>query len=280
MPFGTTVAGDVFKHKLDQCFGQIKNVIVIADDIMIVGKKTIHSDHDQTLMTLLKTARKCNVHLNYDKLQCKKQEVAFFGETYTPSGHKPPQSKVSAITAMPASTCKKQVQSFIGIINYVSEFSAWLSELAEQMRELSKEKIPFNWRPEHQSPFTMMKTEIAIAPILAYYNPKKWTILQTDASIKGFGACLLQDEKPVHFASKALTEAQKGYVAIELESLPVAWAMEKFNHFLYAIRSILEMDQKPLEVILSKSYHQATLRLQRLLIRTVPTIVQCITSLD
>ena len=41
-------------------------------------------------------------------------------------------------------------------------------------------------------------------------------MLQTDASIKGLGACLLQKEKPVYFASKALTEAQKGYVAIEI----------------------------------------------------------------
>ena len=64
MPFGMTVAGDVFQHKLDQCFGQIKNVIVIADDIMIMGKKPNHSDHDQALTTLFETARRCNVQLN------------------------------------------------------------------------------------------------------------------------------------------------------------------------------------------------------------------------
>ena len=68
MPFGV-IAGDVFQHKLDQCFGQIKNVMVITDDIIIVGKKMNHSDHDQALTTLLETARKCNVCLNYDKLQ-------------------------------------------------------------------------------------------------------------------------------------------------------------------------------------------------------------------
>ena len=71
-----------------------------------------------------------------------------------------------------------------------------------------------------------------------------------DASIKGLSTCLLQDEKPVYFAIKALTEAQKGYVAIEVESLAVAWAMEKFHHFLYASHIILETDQKPLEAIL------------------------------
>ena len=46
----------------------MKQVIVIADDIMIVGKKPNHSHHDQALTTLLETAMKCNVWLNYEKL--------------------------------------------------------------------------------------------------------------------------------------------------------------------------------------------------------------------
>ena len=133
---------------------------------------------------------------------------------------------------MPPPTCKRQVQSFIGMVNYLSKFSAHLSELAEPIRELSKEKVPFNWRPEHQESFKLVKKEIAAAPILAYYNPRKATVLQTDASIKGLGACLLQEERPVYFTSKVLTEAHRGYVAIELESLEVAWVMEKFHHFL------------------------------------------------
>ena len=106
-----------------------------------------------------------------------------------------------------------------------------------------------------------MKKEIASASVLAYYNPKKQTTLQTDASVKGLGACLLQDDRPVYFASKALTDAQKGYVVIKLESLDVAWAMEKFHHFLHASHFLLETDQKLLEAILSKSINQATPRL-------------------
>ena len=95
-------------------------------------------------------------------------------------------------------------------------------------------------------------------------------ILQIDARIKGLGACLLQEGKPIYFASEALTEAQMGNVAIELESLAVAWAMEKFHHFLYGNHFKLETDQKPLEAILSKSLNQATPQLQRILIRTFP----------
>ena len=118
--------------------------------------------------------------------------------------------------------------------------------------------------------FTSLRKKLQQLQILAYYNPNKPTVLQTDANIKGLGACLLQNEKPVYFASKALTETQKGYVAIELESLAVAWAMEKFHHFLYGHEFTLETDQKPLEAILSKSLNQVTPRLHRILIRTFP----------
>ena len=74
------------------------------------------------------------------------------------------------------------------------------------------------------------------------------------------------NQKPVYFASKALSETQKGYVAIELKSLAVAWVMEKFHHFLYGNMFVLEKDQKPLEAILLKSLNQATPRLQHILI--------------
>ena len=106
MPFGATVASDMFQCKLDECFGKIKQAI-IADDIMIVGNKPDHSDHDQAFTTLLQTAQKFNVKLNYDKLQYKQEEVEFFGETYTTSNHKPAKSKVSAIAAMPSPTNTK-----------------------------------------------------------------------------------------------------------------------------------------------------------------------------
>ena len=97
MPFGATVAGDVFQRKRDQCFGHLKKVIVIADDIMVMGKQPNHKDHDTALTNLLNTTRKCNVRLNYDKLQYKQTEVDFFGKMYTTDGRKPSQSKVKAI---------------------------------------------------------------------------------------------------------------------------------------------------------------------------------------
>ena len=57
MPFGATIASNMFQRKLDQCFGHLQNVIVIADDIMVVGKKPNHKDHDVALTELLNTAK-------------------------------------------------------------------------------------------------------------------------------------------------------------------------------------------------------------------------------
>ena len=81
----------------------------------------------------------------------------YFSETYTTSGHKPDKNKVTAITKMPVPTNKKQVQSFFGMISYLPKFSARLSENVEPIQELAKDKVPFNWDPEHQSAFTQIK---------------------------------------------------------------------------------------------------------------------------
>ena len=140
---------------------------------MVVGKKQNQRDHDIDLTSLLDIARRKNVHLNYDKLQYKKMEVDFFHERYITSGRKPAQNKVSVITSMPEPSCKKQVQSFIGMVNYLSKFSARLSELAEPVREFDKDKLPFNWGPEHQETFNLIKKEIAGAPDIGLLQPQK-----------------------------------------------------------------------------------------------------------
>ena len=94
------------------------------------------------------------------------QKINFYSKTYTTDGCKPAQSKITAIVEMPSPSSKKEVRSFIGMINYLSKFSPRLTELAEPIRELMKEKVPFNWGLEHQESFTMLKNEIVRAPIL------------------------------------------------------------------------------------------------------------------
>ena len=121
-------------------------------------------------------------------------------------------------------------------------------------QRIVKGQIPFNGGCEHQRAFHPDEERNFKCSSVSILYPKKQTMLQTDACIKSLGACFLQEEKPVYFASKALKDAQRGYMAIEIKLLAVAWAMEKFHQILYASHFILGTEQKPLEAILSKSF--------------------------
>ena len=193
--------------------------MIITDDIMVIGYQEDEQDHDKPFIQLLETAKKNNIILNFDKIQYKQKEVEFFGETYTTQGCKPSDTKVKAITEMLKPENLKDLQTFLGMIQYLSKFSARIAELAEPLQDLMKKHAPYAWGPEHNQAFDNIKKEIVQASILRYYNGKKETVLQTDASIKGLGACLLQDRHPVYFSSKSLQDAECGYVAIELEAL-------------------------------------------------------------
>ena len=105
-----------FKESLMNVLASLSKLLSSQMTPWLLGTSPDHSDHDQAFTSLLQTAQKCNVKLNFDKLQYKQNEVNFLGETYTTSGHKQARSKVTAITAMPSSTKKKQVQSFIDMI--------------------------------------------------------------------------------------------------------------------------------------------------------------------
>ena len=142
-------------------------------------------------------------------------------------GCKPSDTKVKAIMEMPKPTTLKDLQTFLGMVQYLSKFSPRIAEIAEPLRDLMKKHAPYAWGPEHNQAFDSIKKEIVQAPILRHYDLKKETVLQTDASIKGLGACFLQDRHPVYFANKLLHNAECGYVTIELEAFAISWAMEK-----------------------------------------------------
>ena len=107
------------------------------------------------------------------------------------------------------------------------------------------------------------KEEILRNITLPYFNPSSSTTLQTDASKKGLGAVLLQNSKPVMFASRALTGSERNYQNLERECLATIWGMEKFHYFLYGKEFTLETDQKPLVLIYRKHMVEISPRIQR-----------------
>ena len=112
--------------------------------------------------------------------------------------------------------------------------------------------------------------EISNMKALPYFNVNAETTLQTDASKKGLGACLIQNGKVVCYASRALTKTEQNYQNLEREALGTIWGMEKFHYFLYGKEFTLETDQKPLVSIYKKHMVDISPRVQRLIVRSFP----------
>ena len=101
--------------------------------------------------------------------------------------------------------------------------------------------------------------------MLKICDPQKKTVLQCDASMSGFGACLMQDEHPVAYASRALTPTETNYTKIEKELLVIVFGVERFEGYVYGRKIYIDTDHKPLDSIMKKSVLSAPERLQRML---------------
>jgi len=102
---------------------------------------------------------------------------------------------------------------------------------------------------------------------LAYYHPGKDNLIQSDASLQSIGYVLMQTGRPVYYASRSLTETESRYSNIEGELLVPCWSLEKFNHYIFGKKVVIETDHKPLESIWKNTIVSASPRPQRLLLK-------------
>ena len=105
---------------------------------------------------------------------------------------------------------------------------------------------------------------------LPYIDVNAETTLQTDASKRGSGACLIQKGKVVSFVSCALTKPEQNNQNLERGALGTIWGMEKFHYFLYGKEFTLETGQKPLVSIYKKHMIDISPMVQRLIVRSFP----------
>ncbi|PFX13192.1 Retrovirus-related Pol polyprotein [Stylophora pistillata] len=185
----------------------------------------------------------------------------------TPEGMKSDDKKVEAVKQMKAPKDKKVLQSFQGMVNYLKRYSTKLTRLFESLRSLPREETEWTWDSSHQDAFDAIKEELSRTPVLAYLDRKAEHIIQTDASIKGLGAVLLQEGKPGIYVSRTLTPAEERYTNIERVLLGVVFAMERLYNYVYGEPVRVETDHKPLATIWKKSIAPTSPRFQRLLLR-------------
>ena len=206
MPFGLAMSQDVFQQRMGAILEDCPGAVGIADDIVIFGKS--EAEHDRNLRNFMTVAAKNGLQLNSENCSVKTPQVSFFGMIYDARGVHPDPRKVEAVKSMPPPQNKSQLREFLGMITYLSPFISNLSAQTARLRELLKQDCDFQWSPSHQQAFNELRNEICEDATLAYFDTSKPTTVQVDASMHGLGATLMQDGKPIAYASKTLSDAE------------------------------------------------------------------------
>lgn len=276
MPFGISSAPEEYQRRLHTLLEGLPGLAVIADDILVYGcgetDEEGRKDHDKNLVCLLERARLVGLKLNREKLRLRLTEVPYIGHVLTNKGLKADPNKTAAVASMPSPTSVVETQRIIGFVNYLAKFLPQLSDVSKPLRDLIHEirigEKEWSWDVIHEHSFQTIKQLVATTPVLQYYNVLEPVTIQCDASEYGLGATLLQNEKPVAYASKALTRTERNYAQIEKECLAIVFACERFEQYLCGKERIdVESDHAPLEVIFKRPILTAPRRLQRMLLR-------------
>ena len=162
-----------------------------VDDIIVAAAD--EQEHDQIMVKLLQRAREGNVKYNTAKFQYKVSEAKYMGNIASESGLKPDAEKVCAIIEMPSPQSKEELQRFLGMVNYFSQFIPKQSEITAPLRKNLKKEAAWTWSHEHTPSVERLKGILSSQPVLKLFDPTKPVKLQVDASKSGLGACILQE---------------------------------------------------------------------------------------
>ncbi len=164
-------------------------------------------------------------------------------------------AKGAAVTEWPCPRDRKEVQSFLGFVNFYRWFIERFSHIARPKFDLSKKDAPFVWSPECDAAFAALKVKVTEAPVLILLNERQPFRVKLDSSDFASGGVLQQlleeDGKwhPVVFLSKSLSPVEWNYEVHDKELLAVMRSLEQWQHFLEGAKHLVEIwtDHKNLE---------------------------------
>ena len=214
MPFGLSNSGAIICHLMEMCLGdqQYVTVLFYLDDICIFA-----SSMDEMLdriSLVLHQLQDFNLKIKPKKSYFFQSKVIFLGHVLLKEGISPNPEKVEKVKTWPTPKSTKEVHSFLGLASYyrrfIPQFVKWaglLHDLIQPVAMMKKKKKfgikipplaqnlpPFEWTLEHQESFEKLKHSLITAPVLAYPNYDKPFLLETDASLKGPGTVLSQQD--------------------------------------------------------------------------------------
>ena len=142
------------------------------------------------------------------------------------------------------------------------------SSILQPLHQLTKKNTVFDWNSQYDILYQWGKDyTLQNANTLCYYDPDLPISLKTDASQSSLGTVLLQQEQPISFMSKALTETQSRCINIEHEILVIATGVEHLHQYLFGKQFALYTDHKLVENLVLKPLVDTSPRIQCLMLR-------------
>ena len=275
----------MFQRKIDEIFNDIPNIFGIADDILVIGYDKVGADHNKAVYNVLSQCWDVNLKLNKDKCHFRCTSIPFFGEVVTGQGVQPDPQKFRALTEMPAPKNKGELQSFLGVIDYLGKFSPGTADVCDPLQKLTSSRMMWMWNASYQQLFDKAKSLIKAEVCMKFYDDTKPLYLKTDVSGVGLGAALLQlcndtacqrdmapdnvSLRPITFTSKSLTGAEWRYSNIKLEALGILHGLEKFCHYCLGREVLIITDHKPLVAMFKKEIAMLSEHIQHILLKFI-----------
>ena len=255
LPFGLNNAPSTFQRLMDRVLARLKwqMCLVYLDDVLVFGKS--FEEHQERLECVLKALEEAGLTLNVSKCIFATNVIFHLGHIIDENGIRPDPAKISSLVNFKVNNIKT-LRAFLGLASFYRRFIPEFATLAHPLHSLLKKNSAWNWSEAQESAKKELVNRLVSGPVLAHFDEKIDVIVQTDASLVGLGAVLMQDAgdgpRPIAFVSRKLSEAESKYHANELECLAIVWALKKLRPYVYGRRFSVCTDSSAVRWLWSK----------------------------
>ena len=207
--------------------------------------------------------------LNAEKCQLGVAELDYLGHHVSASGIRPIMDKVAAIKKFPRPDTVRQLQTFLGMVNFYRRFLPQAAMVLKPLTDVLKGEArgKLTWTAEMETAFQRGKEAVCQAAELAHPHPRAELSLAVDASESHVGAVLQQrwegELRPLAFFSVKLDSTQRKYSAFDRELLAVYLGIRHFKWLLEGQNFHVLTDHKPLTFALHRITDAWSARQQR-----------------
>jgi hypothetical protein len=146
-----------------------------------------------------------------------------------------------------------QIHSFLGLAGYYRRFIPYFSRIAKPMTKLLKKGVKFVWSEDCDQAFRTLREHLTSAPVLTQPNMSKLFDVFCDASGTGLGCVLMQENRVIAYASRALRPHEMNYPTHDLELAAVVHALKIRRHYLMGNHCNIFIDHKSLKYMFTQS---------------------------